>query len=384
MSTQVLIPILGEAIVDAQLVTWFKEPGQIVQRGDELAELETDKATLTVECPANGVLLSVLTSPGARVFPGQVIAIVGQPGEEVPALSSTELTKPEHDLRSISDPIENQIGEREKRVSPAARKLAREAGIDLSMVTPTDPGARITSEDVQRYLDQINRENPPMSLPAYHRLELTTIRRALANKMMESASQIPQFSVSIDVNADHLLAYKARLKELGQDISLTSIFICVIPQVIQRHPMINSRYDIGSILIFETVNIAVAVATPQGLVAPIIYTVENLDINEISNQLDHIIKSARENHLRLDQLTNATFTISNLGMYGVNQFIPLVNPPQAAILGIGGIRKTILATGQILDGASLMSLTVSADHRILDGVYVAQFLADLREVLEKL
>ena len=151
-----------------------------------------------------------------------------------------------------------------------------------------------------------------------------------------------------------------------------------------RHPFVNSRYDNNGIVIFETVNIAVAVTTSQGLVAPVLFAVEKLDLVEISGQLDKLIQSARENRLRLDQITNGTFTISNLGMYGVNQFIPLVNPPQAAILGIGGIRKMILPTGQEINNNHFMSITVSADHRILDGVYVAQFLADIRDTLENL
>jgi len=384
MPTQVIIPVLGEAIAEAQLVTWLKEPGQLVQRGDELAELETDKATLTVECPANGVLLSIFASPGEKVFPGQVIAAVGQPGEQIDIPSSTNLSISKQTVETRSDPIEMHVGGRSQRVSPAARQLAKEMNIDLDLVAAAAPGARITSEDVHHYLVEVKREKTDINLPQFHRQELTIAGRALADKMVESASKIPQFSVSMDVNVDHLLAYKANFQEQGQDVSVTSVLIYVISRVMHRHPFINSRFDNNGILIFETVNIAVAVATSQGLVAPVLFAVEKLDLVEISGQLDKLIQSARENRLRLDQITSGTFTISNLGMYGVNQFVPLVYPPQAAILGIGGIRKMTLPTGQEINNNHFMSITVSADHRILDGVYVAQFLADIRDTLENL
>jgi pyruvate dehydrogenase E2 component (dihydrolipoamide acetyltransferase) len=211
---------------------------------------------------------------------------------------------------------------------------------------------------------------------------LNPTRKTLAEKMLASATQIPQFTVSVDMIADQLSAYKMCRKEQGNDISLTAILIYSTARTIQNHPLINSSYDSAGVLVFETVNMAVAVAAPQGLVAPVIYGAEKLELATISEQLDQLVQTARNGRLSLDQVQNATFTISNLGMHGVHQFAPLVNPPQAAILGVGGIRPAIVPSASGVRPVQLINLTVSADHRVLDGVSVAQFLAELRENLE--
>jgi len=385
MATRVIVPVLGEAIAEATLVNWLKHPGDPVSRGDELAELETDKATLTIECPANGVLLEVLVQPGTTVMPGQLLAIVGRPGEQVTIETPVAPTGSVPSIAlAIETPIEESAASGDQRVSPAARRMARHLGVDLTNVHPSKPGARITTDDIQRYVQTDQTIPAPAGRAPYHRVELNTIRKTLAGKMLESAQQIPQFSVSMDINANRLLRAKEHFSSQGLKASVSALLIQVVARVLMDHPFLNARFDNGNILIFETVNMAVAVATPQGLVAPVIYKAEKLGLRQISSQLEGLVESARQARLSLDQITEATFTMSNLGMQGVSQFVPLINPPQAAILGVGSARPVILPVPEGTQHARVMTLTVSADHRVLDGETVALFLSDIKDKLENL
>lgn len=388
MAVQVLIPVLGEAITEAHLVNWLKVTGETVKRGDELAELETDKATLVLECPGNGTLLSILIEAGSTVYPGQVAAIVGKPGEEKAEQSFGEPNQTDDHGQDVILPTavpsqaNHQVDDR-NRVSPAARRRAQELGIDISLITPEHPSARITSEDVERYQQERGISRTISSESSYHRITLNAIHKTLAEKMVQSATQIPQFSVSIEVDATELFAAQARLAEKGYEVSLTALLIHGIAQSLQRHNLLNSRYNGDEVLVYDNVNIAVAVDTPHGLVAPVILRVEQLTLEAISTQLKELVSSARAGRLSLEQISGATFTISNLGMFGVHQFTPLINPPQSAILGISAARPAIQPVSSGLRIIQSMNLTLVADHRLLDGATVAAFLADLRDVLEK-
>jgi pyruvate dehydrogenase E2 component (dihydrolipoamide acetyltransferase) len=417
MSTRVLVPTLGEAISEAVLTAWLFSQGDPVRRGDEIAELETDKATLTLESPANGVLLSILVPQGTTVTPGQVLAWIGKPGEAVevePEPSASEsagsLSRSAQSLLRgiVPNPEDNPgvdqpasqapaqtwaetlpTGEKEprisQRVSPAARRLARQLGVELAEVSPGRVGRRITSEDVESYVRSSSAtQAAELDKLPFHRIQMSRIQKTAAARMTESAQQIPQFSVSLDADATRLLEVKGELAGQGLRASITAMLIQLAARVLKLHPLLNARFDGDGILAYETVNIGIATASPAGLVAPVIHRAETLSLAEIARQLTELAGAGRENRLSLDQVSGATFTLSNLGMYGVQQFIPLVNPPQAAILGVGAARLAAQPSGEGgFMTVWLLNLSVSADHRVLDGEAAAQFLASLRTEIEK-
>jgi pyruvate dehydrogenase E2 component (dihydrolipoamide acetyltransferase) len=223
----------------------------------------------------------------------------------------------------------------------------------------------------------------PGELP-FQRIELSRIRKAVAERMLESARQIPQFSVSSDADVSRLLSARRELAAQGINASLTALLVQLTARVLLQHPLLNARFAGDAILAYETVNMAVAAATPAGLVAPVIRAAEVLPLPEIARQLSELVQAARENRLSLSQVSEATFTLSNLGMHGVQQFVPLVNPPQSAILGVGAARQAVqLTPSGGIQAVWLMTLTVSADHRVLDGESAARFLAALCKEIEQ-
>jgi len=386
MATEIVLPVLGEAIGEAVLVRWYKRAGEAVRRGEEIAELETDKATLGLECPEDGVLLALMVEEGASVHIGELLAVVGQEGE-VYSGREKAVEAGEADAALSAAAPASPFEETEQRISPAARKRAGELGVDIRQVTPSAPGARITSEDVERYAGVKMAEGAGTELPPFHIVELNEVRRITARRMSESVRTIPQFSVSVESDAGSLMRTLEEVRTKGGEsiprVSLTALWVYLVGQVLPRHPLANARFDGERVLLFETVNLAVAVATPRGLVAPVIHAAERLTLSEAARQLEEAAGRAREGKLTPGDVSGATFTLSNLGMFGVGSFVPLVNPPQSAILGVGMVRTASLG---LLKGETrpvqTVTLTLAADHRVMDGADAARFLGDLKSAIE--
>ena len=392
MAIDIILPILGESISNAILVRWFKKTGEEVKRGEILADLETDKATLDLESPANGIL-QVIVEEGTTVSTGQRLALVTAPEEGLVTAPSSQASPgqpslpitPVNRFNNAAQVPELDSG---RRVSPAARKMAQDLGIDIDLVPPMHTGNRISTDDVKRFVDSHTLNEPgPVSLPS-HIVAMNDTRKTTARRMVESAQNIPQFSLTIQVEMDR---FKRTLEDIRSSattgttkISITALLIYLIGKVIPEHSLINARYDPDGIRVFDTINIAVAMASKRGLVAPVIHHVENLSITELARCLDELIQDSKNESLSLDQVSEGTFTISNLGMYGVTQFIPLINPPQAAILGVGTIQPAIIP---LSEGGTrhvhVMNLSLSVDHRVLDGSEAANFLASLKNTIEQ-
>lgn len=395
MTVDVLVPTLGEAISEATLLQWHKQVGDVVKRGEELAELETAKAVMVLECPANGILLEVLVEAGTVVTPGMHLAVIGKPGESrtpagvsQPEAKSAEQASPAAVVdRAAVTPPKATFGERQ-RISPAARRMVRFHGLDLAQIQPARPGARLTTKDVQRYLDTAGSapaEPSPgagMDRLPYRRVMLNEVHKAVAASMARSASTIPQFSVSMDVNMASLQAARETAATRGLEATLTAWLVYLTARVLIEQPQVNARFDGDALLIYETANIAVAVATPSGLLAPVIHHAEQRSVADISAELRQLTETARHGRLNLAQISEATFTISNLGMLGVSQFTPLVTPPQAAVLGVGGVHQVLVPRRDGFAFQPVMSLTIAADHRVVDGEGVARFLGGLKQTLE--
>lgn len=389
MATQVLVPILGEAIGEARLVAWLKHAGDAVRRGDELAELETDKASLMIECPSDGVLLEIRVPAGEMVATGQVLAQVGRPGDEVVAAGASSVPAggvpaPETSAMSPGAPLMRNAQPERRRISPAARRMARELNVDVDRLAPSRPGARITTSDVTRLLESERATSGAAPQLPQRRVPLSETQRVMAARMAQSAREIPQFSVSMEVDASHLLREKQTLSGEDAPVSVTALLIYLAARALARHPLLNARFDQDGIILYDTVNMGVAVASPQGLVVPVIHGAEKLELVELSRRLAALAQTARSGGLVLAQVSDGTFTLTNLGMYGVSQFAPLVNPPQAAILGAGVAHPVVEPTAEGTRHIQRMTLTVSADHRVVDGAAVALFLSDLRHEIEEL
>jgi len=423
MATPILVPILGEAIGEARVVAWLKHPGDTVRRGDELAELETDKAILALECPAEGVLLDILVSEGTLVTTGQLLAHVGHLGEAMApiATTSTAISDPavttlgtgvlptsvgssvhseptafgaglpsasaETDTTITAVPTESE----RRRISPAARRMARDLGIDLGNLTPSKPDARVTTQDV---INLAAAQTSGNRLPQRRQL-LSDVQRVMAHRMLRSVREIPQFSATIDADVTHLLWMQRELAgagsgsmghtsdQGGKAVSLTALLIYLAARVLTQHPLLNARYDDDAVILYQTVNMGVAVTTPQGLVVPVLHGADQLSIRELAQRWGDLAQVARSGRLSLGQVSDGTFTLSNLGMYGVREFIPLVNPSQTAILGVGGVQPAIQPEINGTKHVQRMSLTVSADHRVVDGAAAAAFLHDLKLRVEQ-
>jgi pyruvate dehydrogenase E2 component (dihydrolipoamide acetyltransferase) len=389
MAVQVILPTLGEAISEATLVRWNKKVGDSVHRGDELADLETAKATMPLESPANGVLLSIQIQEGNTVASGEVLAVIGQPGEEVTLAQEPGRPRPE------SGPPAPSAATREvgpaagppRRVSPAARRMAEEHGIDLDRIVPLAPDARVTTDDVVKFLQLQVAEGTPTGPALFHRHELSPIRKAIAEQMTASAREIPQFSVVREVDATELVAFKERAGQgvaaAGVKLSLTALLVHLTARALARHPLLNARFERGQLFVYEAINMAVAVSTPQGLLAPVLFGVEMKSLDQVASGLEDLVTRARLGRLDLKEVTAGTFTLSNLGMFGVDQFTPLINSPQVAILGIGAARPSSVARPrEEARETSAITLTLVADHRVLDGQEVALFLSTLGEAIE--
>lgn len=427
MPVPVIMPKFEMAQESGKILRWLKGEGEPVVKGEPILEVETDKVAMEVEAPASGTLVGIQVGPGEVVPIGQPIAYILQPGEtgEAPSPTPSPAAAPEApratpvaermarahgvDLHAIPGTgpggrvtkadVEAYLAQRapgeagEKiRAVPAARRLARELGVDLHTVQGTGPGGRIQSEDVRRVAKALRREVEPEApaRPAIRRrVPLSGMRRTIAERMTRSVREAPPFTVSVDVEMSRALALVEDLaawaeREGGPRVTLTAFLVKACAWALRRHPALNASLEGEEILEWEEVNIGVAVAVPDGLVVPVIHGADRRGLMEIAQVLEEKAKRAREGRLRPEDVQGGTFTLSNLGMYGVDRFTAILNPPQAAILAVGRVAKRpVVGEGDRVDVRPMATLTLTADHRVVDGAQAARFLDDLRMILER-
>jgi len=384
MATKVFFPRLGESITEAVVSRWLKKPGDNVTRGEVLAELETSKAMMELESPIKGTLLAILFQEGETVHLNDLIAVVGFPGEAWDNGEKTKevLSKIKTTSKTNIINVKESIN-KTKPISPNARRRIRELGINLNDVKNIKKSGRITAEDIERFEKELKNE---IDNDRYIRLPLNNIQKITANRMVMSAKNIPQFSISIDCQGDALLKFiKDRKENEINNLTITAVLIWLTAKALQNHPKMNSKFDGDSVIQFKKINISVAVSTPEGLFVPVIHSANLLSLQEISTQLGELKEKVKVNRLNLSDTQDGTFTISNLGMKGVNSFVPLVDPNQSAILAIGSIRDGFIwgENGKILK-VDLINLSVSADHRVIGGAEASEFLLEVKEMIEKL
>jgi pyruvate dehydrogenase E2 component (dihydrolipoamide acetyltransferase) len=410
VASEIKLPRLGQGMESGTIVKWLKSEGERVEKGEPLYELDTDKVTQEVEADASGVLLQIAVQEG-EVPVGRTIAVIGEEGEEVPASrNGGEEPAPgsaESDVQTVEAPSQAPAREREReavreepepaehevpaqrdggrvKASPLARRIARERGVDLSSLAGTGPEGRIVAEDVERA--QVGAAPAPAAAPVpageVERRELTSIRRTIARRLTE-AWQIPVFQLQTSVDMTRANALVERLREGGTKATVTDVLTKVCAEALMRHREVNAQWTDEAILLFPSANVGIAVATPQGLVVPVIHGAERLRLAEIAAARADVVGRARDGKLAREDLEDGTFTISNLGMFRVESFTAVLNPPQAAIVAVGATEeKPVALEGEVVV-RPMLTLTATFDHRAVDGAPAAEFLQTAKELLEE-
>jgi pyruvate dehydrogenase E2 component (dihydrolipoamide acetyltransferase) len=392
----VILPRLGQGMESGTIVRWLKSEGDQVKKGEPLYELDTDKVTQEVEAEADGVLLKILVSEG-EVAVGKTVAVIGEPGEEVAVSGEPEAAREERQEEAVREeengrPPEQrstaslQSDEGRVKASPLARRIARERGIDLAALRGTGPEGRIVAEDVERAGVAPARAAPAAAagVGRIERVELTSLRKTVARRMTE-AWAAPAFQISMSADMGRAQELRARLVERHPDErpTVTDVLTKVCAVALMRHREVNALFAGDAIELHPSANVGIAVATERGLVVPVIPGCEGLTVAQIAAARADVVGRARSGKLQAADLEGGTFTISNLGMYGVEQFIAVLNPPQAAILAVGAIDDRAVAR----DGAAVvrpsMTMTLTCDHRTIDGATAADFLRTVKEFLEE-
>jgi pyruvate dehydrogenase E2 component (dihydrolipoyllysine-residue acetyltransferase) len=397
LAEQVTLPRLGQGMESGTIVRWFKAEGEPVKKGEPLYELDTDKVTQDVEADAAGVLLKILVAEG-EVPVGTPVAFLGEAGEEVPAEPAPAAraqeppAAPEPPALKAAAPSEpapviaSGNGGRVK-ASPLARRIARERGIDLAALAGTGPEGRIVAEDVERAA-----VGGPARVPAaaratagaVERVELTSLRRTVARRMTE-AWAAPAFQIAMSADMTRTQELRARLVERHPDErpTVTDVLTKVCAVALMRHREVNALYAGDAVELHPSANVGIAVATDRGLLVPVIPGCEALTVAEIAAARADLVARARDGKLQATDLEGGTFSISNLGMYGVEQFVAVLNPPQAAILAVGAIEERAVPLDGEIVARPMMTMTLTCDHRTIDGATAADFLRTVKAFLEE-
>jgi pyruvate dehydrogenase E2 component (dihydrolipoamide acetyltransferase) len=412
MATEIKLPRLGQGMESGTVVRWLKQEGDRVEKGEPLYELDTEKVTQEVEADASGVLLKIAVQEG-EVPVGQTIAVIGEEGEEVaqaeaapePEADETpeeegsrapardeerergrEATAEPTMSEQITDVQEPSRADGRVKASPLARRIAREKGLDLSQVRGTGPEGRIVAEDVERAVTGPTPAAAPAAEVEPEVEQLTSIRKTIARRLTK-AWEAPVFQLVVSADMTRAQEVRERLVEQTREgetkPTVSDLLTKLCAAALLRHPKVNSHYADETVTHFSTANVGVAVATDRGLFVPVIRGAERLNLAEIAAARADLVARARDAKLQQADLEGGTFTISNLGMYGIEQFVAVLNPPQVAILAVGAIEEKPVAVDGDLEIVPQMTLTLTCDHRALDGSVAAEFLGTVQALLEE-
>jgi pyruvate dehydrogenase E2 component (dihydrolipoamide acetyltransferase) len=391
MAISVVMPALEMAQETGKLVAWLKKEGDTITRGEPLLEVETDKAVLEVEALADGVLAGINADQGAVVPVGQVIAWILSPGEAIPKTMAVETAmEPVTETTRPPDQIRDNPGTASQRTSPKARRLAQEHGIDLSTIRGSGPDAEILASDVQAFIDAkdsraANAGTEPSAKPMVR--ELSAIARLMAERTTLSWTTVPHFFLNRDVDASALNAARAiwgpEIEQRdGVKLTYTDLLIALVARTLLKHPLLNASWIDGHVQPNGEIRVAIAMAVKDGVVAAVVPNAATAGLGEIAAHRGDLTERARTGRLRPADLSNATFTISNLGMYEIDSFNAIITPPQTAILAVGRIADRVVPVGGGIGVRPMLSLTLSSDHRVLDGAKAAMFMHDLAGALQ--
>ena len=388
MPSDVIMPALGMAQETGKVVRWLKQDGESVTKGEPLLEIETDKVTVEIESPAAGTLAAVTAPDGAEVPVGTVIAVVLAPGEIVeistPAASPAPAAVRAVDAGNAVQPVESEsAGERPRRrlASPKARRLAEARGIDLDALAGSGPNGAVTAKDIE----SIAQAAPPSPETNGDAFQVGSVWRVMAERTTKSWQDVPHFFLARDVDASRLESWRAvvRTRPGSERVSHTDLLVKLCAESLRRHPRVNASWRDGSVVPGTGINVGIAVATDDALVVPVVHHADTLELGALSARRIEIAEAARAGRLRPEDVQGGTFTVSNLGMYGVDAFQAIVNAPQAAILAVGRIVDRPVALNGEVVVRPMLTLSVSFDHRVVDGARGAEFLDTLASLIEE-
>ena len=399
MATEVTIPNLGYTMTVAKILRWIKSVGDTVEAGEAILEIETDKVTYAIESPAGGVVKAVLAREGEEVPVGEIVAVIGEVDEEIdvthhgrkeqmtPPAEATQPEAPREPPPVAARPTPGDV-----LASPVARKMAREKGVEITRVKGSGRSGRIRMADVERYLTEAGPgkiEAAPSSgnSAIAETIPMTNMRKTIAQRLSQSSRDVPHFNLFIEVDMTEAQRVRHSLietveAEAGVRLSLNDVFIKVASLVLRQHPRLNARLQGDRIEILKDINMGVAVALEDGLIVPAIERADQKRLSQIAGERKNLVERAREGHLTFDELERGTFTLSNLGMYGVVSFTSILNPPQSGILSIGQtIDRPVARDGSVVI-RPIVEMSLAVDHRIVDGSMGAEFLQDLKATIE--
>ena len=402
MATKILMPKLSDTMDEGVILQWLKKEGEKVKQGETLVEIESDKADMELEAYDSGVLRKILVPAGGKAAIGAPIGIIAGANEDISDLlteTPNSVDKPIiNDVSKESVPVTPALSSSQHqssisvssghlKASPLAKRLAQENKIELSSITGSGPQGRIIKRDIEPLVD--GKKQPSANKFAkivpggYRDVELSLIRKTIAKRMQESKQTVPHFYVTVEIDMELAMSFREQLNNATDSkVSVTDILIKAVSSTLMQHPIINATYLGNSMRQFGEAHIAVAVALDEGLVTPVLRNCEQKTILQINAELHDLAERARNRKLKPEEYQGATFTISNLGMFGVEDFVAIVNPPEGAILAVGSIvEKPVVKKEQIVIGHT-MKVTLSSDHRIIDGAVAARFLKDLKILLE--
>ena len=392
MAVEVVMPKFGLTMNDGIIKRFLKQPGEAVSEGEPLFEVETEKVLNEVPAPASGVLVAFLFNEEDTVDCGVVLAVIAQPGEDVQALKTryraapapAQPSAPSSASKAAPQEVSAAPAGARRSITPIARKRAEELGVDLARVAGTGPGGRVTREDVERAAAQPPAAQAPRAQAAPgHAAEsgvipFKGIRKTIAERMMQSLHGSAQLTLTTEADVTAAADLRAHLGREAE-FTYTDLMIHAVARALRRHPRLNSQLDDGAIRLREEINIGMAVALDEGLIVPVVRHADRKTLREIAVETKDLGGRAREGKLRIEDVEGGTFTITNLGTYGVDAFTPIINPGEAAILGLGRIiERPVIYRGEIAR-RSMMTLSLTFDHRIVDGAPAAAFLQTVIE-----
>ena len=385
MASRVVMPKLTDTMEEGVLLEWKKREGDPVQAGEALAEIETDKAVMDLEAFASGILRKILVQNGETVESGRLLGVIGEADEDITeALSDRVMPAASTSAKSAATPETSpgtspmRTEERRIIASPRAKALAAERGIDLSTVIGTGPGGRIVEEDVADA-----QGSAVSAMPAGTDQPLTQMRKAIARVTVQSKAPVPHFYLTREIEMEAAEQFRRQFKKDRQSHpSMTDLLIKAVALAIGKHPELNVSYVGEAIRRFERVDIGVAVGMEDGLITPVIRDCGAKTLETISAESRAFIERARRKRLQPQEYSGATFSISNLGMFGVENFLAVLIPPQAATLAVGAVRDVPVVVAGAVKAGRRMQVTLSCDHRAIDGVTGARFLTELKRILE--
>jgi pyruvate dehydrogenase E2 component (dihydrolipoamide acetyltransferase) len=399
MPIEILMPALSPTMKEGNLAKWLKKEGEKIKAGDIIAEIETDKATMEVEAVEEGRLGKIIVPSGSQNVPvNSLIALILEDGEDAKLLdnyapSAVGVCEPNEvcNSKNIKADIPNKLEiessilpKSSERIfaSPLAKRIAEQNHINLSQIQGTGPSGRIVKNDVLNFKPAASTSRNPVE---YREIPNNNIRKIIAKKLTESKQQIPHFYLSIECNIDNLLSGRAAINEAAGDkykLSVNDFVIKASAMALRDVPEANASWSDSAILQYNNVDISVAVAIDGGLITPIIRNADMKSIQLISNEMKDLAKKARENKLVPEEFQGGSFSISNLGMYGIKKFNAIINPPQSCILAIGANSERAIVSNGLVIVANMVDVTLSCDHRVVDGAVGAKFLAAFKKYIE--